>query len=353
MAVISQTVERLQAALAASKSSTEQLAQQLAAVKEKEEISHSRELKHVAEVAKQQARARVLDAAVDLSKARVEVLIAETRQLRDELVDLRSANGLLVEEKASIDRICQLEREQAAVARGEIMALEKRVATQVRSRLAIAWLGCKPTLPNLQDERLTNLERVKSQQQTHLAQANQRIVEPKKQADELEEARRRIEQLVSASSIIEDRLNASETKRAEALTETEAYRERFASLEKDLGRMKEAVRAELEETAGKLTSLAEAKAEVERETRRLKQRIAELEQTTPMYSTPAPTTGDRHSPFLHAPHPRHAHARQESSSSADSEGTIHEGVSHMALSPTPSLGGKSLAVDDSGWWSSS
>ncbi|ORY89052.1 hypothetical protein BCR35DRAFT_191441 [Leucosporidium creatinivorum] len=349
--LLTQTVEGLQAELSASKSSNEQLVTQLAASKEKEETSHTKELKHVAEVAKQQARARVLEAAVDSSKTRIEALSAEVSQVRVELASVKNANELLVEEKASIDRICQLEREQAAVARGEIIALEKRVATQ--------------------DERILNLTRVKATQQQALAQANQRVVTLKKQADELDCARRRIEQLTSTTSIIEDRLNASEASRTEALTETEAYRERFASLERDLETMKEAVRSELEDTAGRLTSLSEEKDQVTEERDRLQRENAELVQALegqdnsaflrpPLYSTPNSNPPS----IIHAPQsvygypqPRllNGHGRSSSSSDSDddSEGTIHEGVSHVAVSPTPSLGGKSIVVDDSGWWSSS
>lgn len=144
--LLTQTVERLQAELAASKSSNEQFAAQLAHSKEKEDDSHTKELKHVAEVAKQQARARVLDAAVDSSKTRIDALSAEVAQVRAEFANVKKSNELLVEEKSSIDRICQLEREQAAVARGEIIALEKRVSAQVSTWVASCLLSAEQRL---------------------------------------------------------------------------------------------------------------------------------------------------------------------------------------------------------------
>lgn len=123
----------------------------------------------------------------------------------------------------------------------------------------------------------------------------------------------------------------------------------------------------MEDTAGRLTALAGEKVRVVEERDRLKQENAELVQALErqdnsaylhpsLYSTP-----HSNPPILHAPqslygYPQPAllngHHRSSSSDDSGSEGTIHEGVSHLAVSPTPSLGGKSIVVDDSGWWSS-
>lgn len=209
---------------------------------------------------------------------------------------------------------------------------------------------------------------MKATQQQALSQANLRIVDLKKEADELEVARRRIEQLKATASIIQDRLNASEASRSEALIETEAYRERFASLEQDLEKMKGAVRSELEDTAERLTSLAEEKDKVAEERDRIKQENAELVQAlerqdnaaylhSSMYSTPNSNPSILYAPqsvygFPHSGLLTGHHRSSVDNDDSGSEGTIHEGVSHLAVSPTPSLGGKSIVVDDSGWWSS-
>lgn len=422
-ALLRQTVDRLEAECEASK-------------------------KALAQLGAKDVQIRGLEATVEASRKEVEVAQKETSRVQGELVELRTTHEGLTMAKDEVESERQGEREKIARLEGVVSTLEKRLEAQVSRALSarddVRWL-IHPR-ESKQDDKITNLQRLKASQQQALALANQRGVDLKKRVADYDTIQSQLAHSLSASTGLEHRAVESESARAKAVAELADFKDKMAH---NLEKMRLAMASELEEAASRLQVVEEAKERLEEEKRIVEEQKDALAQASKLHlEVQARLVADKarleadnhdllrtiqrhelqsatfgqHSPrrtltpsahqhdYFHStpPHPpatqalyppvRPALSRDVSSSSvyapdstlgwvqhlrqgqvqgqghqppapigqgrpraqsqaassdAGSEGTIHEGVSHVAVSPTPSVSGKSISVDDSGWWSSS
>ncbi|GAA6013689.1 hypothetical protein JCM10207_004821 [Rhodosporidiobolus poonsookiae] len=242
-------------------------------------------------------------------------------------------------------------REALAEAKGTILSLEKRLA--------------------MQDDRLSNVQRVKALQQQTLAAANQRNTGLAKDAAalkavtaELSEARHKLEHADAA------RLEAEQLNKALA-AENDAFRQKFAGLQTSLEKMKAAVTREKDEAKSRITDLTAERDRLVEVNSRLEERLLDRQAGAnglDLHFYPAsPDLSHYHTPFLRStpstpptPNGRSyptppskelgnlAPLRpQHTGDSAASDETI----AHTSFSPTPSVSGQSFVLASDGWYS--
>lgn len=223
----------------------------------------------------------------------------------------------------------------------------------------------------LQDEKISNLQRLNSSKQQALATVNQRATELEKRSTELEAARADLAEIALISSELQDRLVASESAGDQLREETQVYRERFSSIEQDLVTMREAVGRELQDSSDRFIALKEEHAQLLRQKSDLARDLEDArarQQSTDYpppsshpiprpqtaqptlsqhYAAPPSTYSPRSQSPLPAPQSRHASSPAGivyAQRTGFSQGTVHD------PSPSPSRLGKTIERGADGWW---
>lgn len=123
-ALLAQTVERLQEELKGSRSEVGDLQQKLRSTEEKVEAHCMMEYQY-------QSRIKISETEVAAANRQFQMVEEEKGRLIMELAELREAHERLSSDMRSLQALHQSERERAALAQGQIGALEKRLNLQV------------------------------------------------------------------------------------------------------------------------------------------------------------------------------------------------------------------------------
>ncbi|GAA5823869.1 hypothetical protein JCM11251_003325 [Rhodosporidiobolus azoricus] len=265
---------------------------------------------------------------------------------------LRSADvekGKALEEKSEA-------KEALALATGTIAALEKRSATQ--------------------DERLRNLERVKTVQQQTLAAANQRNANLRKEVAALKPAQADLASANLKISELEAALADSDARARSLLAENDQHRQQFSTIEQGLRTMKDKVTCELDDASSRIAALTDERDRLAEANSRLAEANSRLAQEKEGLLYRLSSSPHNLSSHFHPPSPdisrngpsaflssapdtppsfsfeakkfvkATALLPQHTGDSVDSNDT----VAHTSFSPAPSISTLSFVPDDDGWY---
>lgn len=239
-----------------------------------------------------------------------------------EATTLRAQLQLAQEESVERDlegretrELLEAEREKVVMARAEVMMLQQRVAEKVCPLcevLVMQWLTSR-----IQEQRLRQLTgghqevEVDEQRATTSVDCLSRA-----------QAQAQIGILVSCNATLAAQLAESEARQAVTRAEVDQYQDRMAALEVALERTKLCVEHEVEDTTARVLALVHECDQLTRLNEELQDEREELRD------------------FLDA-----VVGLQLASEEA------HDVVVHLGVSPAPQLDGKTLVVDEDGWWS--
>ncbi|GJN92348.1 hypothetical protein Rhopal_005378-T1 [Rhodotorula paludigena] len=264
---------------------------------------------------------------VEVSKVRAEKAILNDRLAyeRDRFKADVSALQKQLEAAQSHDKLDKLEherdmsRELVVLAQGEIMTLEKRLAAQ--------------------DERMTNIQRLKIVQQQTLAAANQRN---KQQATALTSALDKVKELEAAAASADEQSEALKVERDKLAQENEQCRQHFSTAKQGLEGVRAQIKREQAEAAQRMAALVAERDALILENERLASALTSARRGNGMADYPSPSTP------TNGQHSLSRLVAQQTGSSSASDDT----VAHTDFSPTPSVAGLSFAKSDDGWYSS-
>ncbi|GAA5960292.1 hypothetical protein JCM3765_002532 [Sporobolomyces pararoseus] len=305
------SIERLEADLAHAKAEVEALKNEVIVAKEEK---------------RNEEKARIeVEHNLNLAKVELNVLREQIEHMRDEEGDMRQE---LQFEKVEIETFANKAKAELNKANGEILALERRLATQDKLLKAALLDSAMPEQMNFRK----------------LEASSSGLVESRLQV---------------ADSSLQEKLDSAESEKQKLVAENLDYQKRFQQIEEELISVKNTVTRELNEAKDRIGKLTHDRDQLREEN----QRFVELDiQQRPSYSpsrySPEPFDSPQDLPstppatrFLSNAWSTRASIPskllpQNTGQSDDSDDT----VAHTNFSPTPSVASR-FSVSEEGWYS--